>query len=168
MIVECKYLEQIDDHTVIWRYMDFVSFYAMLTTSTLFFRRLDKHSDQFEGTLSDTTINKVIEYRKAFPDGTSKVAEEWAKHFAAGFQFMKSIVLCNCWTINDEENYALWRIYLNGNKEGIAIKSNGKRLKDSLQRNKYKIDFGKVIYDEKEMKLPAASSGVSWIIPQTV
>ncbi len=36
---------------------------------------------------------------------------------------MKELVLINCWSINPHESYALWKIYLGGEKNGVAVRS---------------------------------------------
>ena len=36
---------------VLWRYLDFTKFVALLDTKALFFARIDKLEDRFEGTL---------------------------------------------------------------------------------------------------------------------
>ena len=47
----------------IWRYMDFPKFIQLITTSRLFFVRLDKLTDQLEGTL---TPNNLVEIYNRF------------------------------------------------------------------------------------------------------
>lgn len=152
MFEDSEYLNTIDDDTILWRYMNFTSFYSVVRNKSLFFRRLDRYPDQFEGTLSDQTIKKLYEYRSHFPDANPDVSRNWSQSFAEDFIIGKSYVLSNAWTISDHENYALWKIYLAGSKEGVAIKSTGRRLKYSLQDNDYKINLVKVSYDETGIK----------------
>lgn len=38
-----------DEHTTIWRYMDFTKFVSLLDKKTLYFTRSDKFDDKFEG-----------------------------------------------------------------------------------------------------------------------
>jgi hypothetical protein len=51
MVQDIDIAPTIDNSEVIWRYMDFASFYSLLFSKGLFFRRLDKYSDEYEGTL---------------------------------------------------------------------------------------------------------------------
>jgi hypothetical protein len=46
---------------------------------------------------------------------------------------MKDLVLINCWSVNQYENYALWKIYLGGEKNGVAIKSTVSKLRKSVE-----------------------------------
>jgi hypothetical protein len=151
MIEATKYLTTIDDDTVIWRYMNFATFYYMLRKEALFFRRLDRYADQLEATLSDGTIKKLYEHRNKFPDATDEVSNKWASKFAGDFIIGRSYVLSNSWTISDHEEYAMWKIYSDGGREGVAIKSTGGGLKKSLERNSYKINLGIVGYDESAL-----------------
>ena len=63
---------------------------------------------------------------------------------------MKELVLTNCWSINQYESYALWKIYLGGEKNGVALKSTVSSLKKSilLGDDSYPEEFfiGKVKY----------------------
>ena len=46
---------------------------------------------------------------------------------------MKDLVLINCWSMSAHESYALWRIYLGGEQDGIAIKTTVSRLCRSVE-----------------------------------
>jgi hypothetical protein len=153
MILPNKFLKEIPDDAIIWRYMNFASFYSMISTETLFFRRLDKYPDQLEATLTEESVKQLHEYSSRFPNANPEVRKEWVASIDEDVKNKRAWVLSNCWTISDHEEYALWRIYLDGSKEGIAIKSTAKRLKESLKRTNYEICFGKVDYDERTLDL---------------
>ena len=46
------------------------------------------------------------------------------------------LTYCTCWHENNYENYAKWKIYLDNNLEGIAIKSTIGQLKSALIKEK--------------------------------
>ncbi len=148
MIAGNKYLTAIDDDTVIWRYLSFASFCSILKTNTLFFRRLDRYPDQLEAVLYQSTVNMYQEHRSKLPGGTRKESKRWASRIATDYKIAARYILSNSWTISNHEDYALWRVYLDGCKEGVAIRSTGGKLKESLNGNNYKISLGKVDYDE--------------------
>jgi hypothetical protein len=49
---------------------------------------------------------------------------------------MKSFVLINCWSTSPHESYALWKIYLGGEKNGIPIRSTVSKLRRSVEKGK--------------------------------
>ena len=145
--------KQLADETTIFKYMDFVSFYALLINKTLFFKRLDKFSDLNEGTLSDEVIEQIRLNRSNFEYTLSEEAERYAVKYAEKVISEKPFTLCNSWTIDDVDNYAMWKIYLKGYSEGVAIKTTVGRLKSALnyQSNK-SLHFGKVNYQPSKLK----------------
>jgi hypothetical protein len=153
MILPNKFLKEIPDDAIIWPYMNFASFYSMISTKTLFFRRLDKYPDQLEATLTEESVKQLHEYSSRFSDANPEVRKEWAASIDEDVKNKRAWFLSNSWTISDHEEYALWKIYLNESKEGIAIKSTAKRLKESLKKTNYEISFGKVDYDERTLDL---------------
>ena len=46
---------------------------------------------------------------------------------------MKDLVLANCWSLSPHESYALWKIYLGGEKNGVAIRTTVSSLRKSIQ-----------------------------------
>ena len=51
LIVEPKYLECPKSDTVIWRYMDLPKLLSIISNNSLWFSRLDKLTDEYEGTV---------------------------------------------------------------------------------------------------------------------
>ncbi len=66
---------------------------------------------------------------------------------------MISLALFNCWSAEDDESYALWKVYLGGQRLGFAIKSTVGRLLDSIDGGgeEYAEDYfiGRVQYSEE-------------------
>ncbi len=98
------------DTTPVIKYMDIVKFFNILFTNSLWFARLDQFSDSYEGF---ATVN--------IEDSAKEVADRFRK---------RSIV--SCWNHFRVESFPLWKIYLGGNKNGVAIISNVGLLKKSL------------------------------------
>lgn len=122
-----------NENIKIWRYMDFTKFLSMIHKSTLYFTRVDKLEDPFEGLCTE----KVVKYweRKG---GGWKYPKGWFEH-------LRKFVVVNCWHLNEHESAAMWSMYLKSN-DGIAIQSTFKQLKDSLLDKKHDIYIGKVKY----------------------
>lgn len=112
------------DNEKLWRYMDFTKFVDLLISNSMFFCRIDKFEDAFEGHPTK---------------GTLKFAETVGNPYASvGYydsveylQGLRKLYYINCWHQNDYESAAMWKLYLQSN-EGIAIQTNFKRLKDSI------------------------------------
>jgi len=138
----------VDDSQVIWRYMDFASFYSLLLTQGLFFKRLDKYTDENEGTLSEETRRHLSIYRGNIdPYASPKEIKEWVERYYQNVDTYKVGTLANSWIANANESYAMWKIYLRGSNEGIAIKSTVGRLREALESNNLNVFLGKVTYE---------------------
>jgi hypothetical protein len=119
-------LQDVEDEMVIWKYMNFTSFYRMLFTNALFFRRLDSFTDDLEGTLPEEPAEERNEARDEY----------------------KGFTLANAWSLNEDESYAMWKIYLRGDSDGIAIKSTVGILKHCFNENQdFDVYCGKVNYN---------------------
>ncbi len=121
-----------DENAKIWRYMDFTKFVSLLDKSALFFTRVDKLGDPFEGSCPE----KVIKFWE------KKVGVEYQWGF---YEHLNKFTAVNCWHLNEYESAAMWKMYLKSN-EGIAVQSTFKRLKDSLRDKEHDIFLGKVKY----------------------
>lgn len=138
--------KELDGDTIIWRYMTFGTFYYMLTQSSIFFKRLDKHNDQLEGMLDEATKDKLFLHRLSFPYTSREEAIKWLNKEDENIKSYRSYTLSNSWTISVEENYAMWKIYLAGSTEGVAICTTINKLMSSLESCEEHIKLGKVNY----------------------
>ena len=89
------------DDAVLWRYMHFTKFMSILAKKSLFFSRVDKMGDPFEG---------------YWPLLASEAST------ADFFQDMIPVTLVNCWHESCHESEAMWRLY-SSETDGIAIKT---------------------------------------------
>ncbi len=115
----------------IWRYMELWKFNDLIERG-LFFARLPRFSDKFEGT-SPAFLPRFIERQIRDQGGDVEAhlsdAERW--HLAVT---MRS--LATCWNERDRESDLFWRNYAGGpTKAGIAIVSTQERLKRALPEN---------------------------------
>ena len=140
--------QTLDDTQVIWRYMDFASFYSVLLTQTLFFKRLDKYTDANEGTLWEETNAEQERFLMSKDPSMSRLeAKQRVERENANIESYKIGTLSNSWIMGKVENYAMWKIYLRGSSEGIAIKSTIGQLRQALNGNTAQIFLGKVVYE---------------------
>lgn len=138
-----EFEEPKDEEIKIWRYLDFTKFVSYLDRKALFFTRADKLDDRFEGKFTDADINRWKDVLK-IKRKTEKI--EILNSF-------RKVINISSWHINEYESAAMWKLYLTG-KEGIAIQSTFKRLKDSFKLNKVDeiyIGFVKYIDYEKDI-----------------
>jgi hypothetical protein len=122
-----------DPNVKIWRYMDFAKFVAMLEDKALYFSRVDKLGDPFEGALMPSTIEERSDRYRAWqesgmPDEIIKRKREEEYEFT---QVNRSWTIVNCWHMNEDESYAMWKIY-GKLDEGIAVQSTYARLRKCL------------------------------------
>lgn len=111
--------EPIGDNDRLWRYQDLPRYLDLLLRRQLFFNRIDRFEDPFEGTLADTP------------------PEEKEQDLM--------VATINTWHLNEDENYAMWNIYARG-ENGLAIQTNFRRLKDALAGAPQAVYIGKVQY----------------------
>jgi len=117
----------LDDKSIIWRYLDFTKFVAVLETESLYFTRIDKLADPFEGATSKANI-------KNRPTVYKEIVESWPaflEQTPRSNKAMRKFFLVNCWHMNEFESSAMWKIYLKTN-EGIAIRTTIKNLSESF------------------------------------
>jgi hypothetical protein len=124
------------DETTIWQYMDFTKLVSILERKELFFARLEKVDDPYEGTTPNfNRRERLPTYTAQHPELTS---EEYEKIFADTDNYLDQVrsgrMLINCWHMNPFESAAMWDLYAQRNS-GIAIKTTLKRLKESLGDN---------------------------------
>ena len=84
MFQEHPDFKTINNQDMLWRYQDLPRYLDLLLRRKLFFNRIDKFEDPFEGT-----------YQK--------------NDTAAGV-----VATINTWHLNEDENYAMWNIYARG------------------------------------------------------
>lgn len=142
---------------LIWRYLDLAKFLSLLEKEALFFVRLDKLQDPFEGYY--TTANLLVdqlqydelpdEWKTAqgFPDeqtfNAMRMANQQIRYFV---KRNREVTFVNCWYAQEYESAAMWSQYLKSN-EGIAIRSSYKHLIESLaQYEDYEVHIGLVQY----------------------
>jgi hypothetical protein len=159
MIYEHPCHIKVEDTAVLWRYMSLCKYLSLLKEQALFFCRADKFSDPHECSIPKkefeyrTSPDKFEEEARAFRIAPRKYDLQYAKDradkSAEVHKNVKYATTVNCWHINTMESDAMWRIYLKDN-EGVAIRTNKKRLNKVLSHAKEEIGVSKVRYLDYE------------------
>ena len=143
------YLDVPHGNSTVWRYMNLWKLDKLLSDSALFFPNAIKLSDQYEVAVPRSSITKKRNELES-KGITGRDLEDEMASFYWQTNPMKELVLINCWSVNQYESYALWKIYLGGNKNGVAIRSTVSNLRKSVEKgnDSYPEDFfiGKVKY----------------------
>lgn len=133
----------------LWRYMSIEKFFDLIINKHIYFTNLDKMSDKNE---AEIPRKNSEELRKSYLEKSidEKEAERNFNRYYIGILSRKKSTFVNCWIMSQDESYALWKIYLGGEKLGVALKTNTKRLLKSINsENVYETDhmyFSKVEY----------------------
>lgn len=148
--------------TVLWRFMDFAKFVALLEQRAVYFARADKLGDRFEGAAgiaerqSEWNAYYLEFFRQAIITApregeppTDEVVESEAKRLLSEFtEHNDRSRLCSfasCWHANTVEGEALWRLYCPPSTAGVAIRTNVGCLVQSLGDDP-NIQVGRVQY----------------------
>lgn len=134
--------------------MDFTKFVSILYKKSLFFVRVDKLADPFEGFYTQVNatspehspIHITKQFQEQHPD---QIREQILKGLGLTKDLRKFYAV-SCWSMSDYESAAMWRLYLKSD-EGIAIRSTSGRLKKALSYYpEEKLYLGEVRYIDYE------------------
>lgn len=141
----------------VWRYMGLDKLVSLLQTSSLFFCRIDRFQDPYEGMVPIGTAKALGEVRArswlAEGDESAIKRGKLARIYAsvepapplgievAGFS---GHVLANCWHRLEHESEAMWRMYA-GDGNGLAVVTTGKSLASAFTCNE-DVFIGDVAY----------------------
>ena len=151
-------LERLHGNSIIWRYMSLAKFLDLLVNSCLFFADVRCLTDKNEAFIPEKTlaVKKGELMRKGY--GGQELTNE-LDQFRQRYDPMQLQPLINCWSRNQHESYALWKIYLSGSTDGVAIRTTFSKLRQSIIRmngdSDLTICYGIVQYEDylKETEL---------------
>lgn len=112
----------------VWKYMGLDKFLDLLITQEFHFQNLSLLSDKYEGGAKLPSYPKFAgttspQMQMKLPSGA------WDAPRDADIQFSSFV---HCWSLQSHESYALWKIYLSGAKQGIAITSSLAKLRREI------------------------------------
>ena len=139
-------------NATLWRYMSFEKFLDIIHNQSLHFTNVSLLLDQREAEIPSRNFDK---YLSSIPIGIDKMSNESIEFvkFYGDLLARRKASFVNCWVLSPDESYALWKIYLSGNKAGVAIKTRTKNLIDAINAKSKpdgqpKIHMGKVEYTD--------------------
>ena len=138
----------------VWRYMSIEKFLSLITSQELFFANTSRVTDQYDGQIPLSNQQRLLD--DLIAKGKSKAeAESVVNKGLARNNMLRNLSLMNCWSINTHESYALWKIYLEGAKTGIAVKTSFSRLKKALKsaEGNDEVYIGQVQYNNSISKI---------------
>jgi hypothetical protein len=129
-----------NEDAVIWKYMDIFKYLNLIETASLYFMRVDKYEDKYDGFMPELTSEKI----KVMLGGV-EATSEFCVALNQSYRKARSFSYTNCWTLCDHESSLMWDTY-SEKRGGIAIKSTFRRLCDSIidERDIY---ISPVLYD---------------------
>ncbi|HEY8027588.1 MAG TPA: hypothetical protein VIF60_23815 [Burkholderiaceae bacterium] len=118
-------------NSYVWRYMSMKKFTRLIDDQALYFCNAKRLSDQYEVTIPDSTLQS---WRQQLVDSGLRADEIEPVLTQRLQQFVatREHTLINCWSLTPHESYALWKIYLGNQPEGVAIRTTVARLKGAL------------------------------------
>lgn len=129
--------ESVADSTVIWRYLSFDRFLAILKTHSVWFSRPFGFGDLWEGLFPPSYIRRTKHYAEAkgipFEGFNQDFRKRLLRHRCGHF--------VNCWHMSDHESDAMWRLYALA-PNGIAMQSTVGDVNGCLRPH----NSGRVIY----------------------
>jgi len=134
-----------DDQASVWRFMDLAKLVSIIATETLHFVRLDEFQDPYEGIpplgnrISEFDLLDLPEEQRA------KIVADTNRNTRNLAEKARQIIFVNCWSVNEHESAAMWKLYVSGS-EGVAIRSNCGRLKNAFSKSLQEIDIAEVKY----------------------
>lgn len=137
--------EEPDQHSELWRYMDFAKFVSMLSTQCLWASSAASFDDPFEGAIGlyddrpayiRTQIENIkqdwqsigneITYEN-YLDIKKQIHEVEADKIKR-----RNTTYINCWYESQYESIAMWQLYSKDNQNAVAIRSSFRRIKESV------------------------------------
>ncbi len=132
-------VEDVPDHTVLWRYIDLASLIWMLTEQALVFRSPRSFEDKYEGAWPHSAIKQI----------QNKVASSSLHLFDGRFL---DIVHVSCWHEFDHENHLMWKAY--GRLSGVAIRTTAGAIRSAFPENFGRVRRIKYVDFSKELCWP--------------
>lgn len=125
----------------IWRYMDFTKFAHMLLSRAVWFSRVDRLCDNWEGKYTKIDIRKYGGPEACWNIYSTENDRQWT--------------YVNCWYISDYESAAMWKLY-SQSRESVAIQSTYYRLHCEMPEECY---IGEITYKDYNKDQVAICNG---------
>jgi hypothetical protein len=153
--------------------MDLTKFISLLHKQAIFFCRVDKLEDKFEGRAAKTNYKERKDQLKYMLENKIITAnlteEEIEKDLENDLDFeekQRSLNCIACWNKDEGESAALWKIYSDFQK-GIMIKSSISRIEKAFEGSTENISMSEIRYkDYSKEALPWGNSIYPFLFKQ--
>ncbi len=144
--------EEYSDGTILWRYLTFDKFIKLFSQNGIYFRKLSKFEDPYEGAPS-------VKYFQESKDVASMYNPNPEKYlnFISGF---RNKIYVNCWNQKEQESYLLWKNY-SDLYSGISIKTTYGKIKTFFEYYSLdaflffgRINYGLTLYNRSQWSIP--------------
>lgn len=148
-------VHEINDNFQIVRYLDIVKFISMLQDASIFFCRLDKLEDRFEGTspkpnrTHQENFYRSIYSASSHSDGIQEYITKSMHERIDMENRFKKLCCISCWNKFENESYAMWKIYSDMNK-GIMITSSIENLHKAFKNTPETVQLTRIEYINHE------------------
>ena len=127
------------DNLVLWRYMPFCRFESILQDKALFFSRVDKFDDDYEGALT--------QYHKLVIRARLKSNFESLSKLLQTYRTARSQVLASCWYAGTAESIQMWDRFSGcDRRKGILLKSSYGSMRRCLPEENYWVQGRMMLY----------------------
>jgi hypothetical protein len=123
----------------LWRYMVGARLQDLLETSEIFLTNLPTLEDQYEGTLTVRTHDRLANWFQSMNKSSRAIAYEEADKYQAS----RHDFYVNCWHMSEHESYLMWKAY---GDRGYAIQTTFERIQCAFEASNATITGGTVQY----------------------
>jgi hypothetical protein len=138
--------------TVVWHYLKFDYFRALLNGKAVWFSRLDKQSDKTDGQYSDANLNQTTPLVASLMEKMGKVEGLTPENLQMTNDILRRKSFIHCWSMRPKESAWMWNAFLRGESRSVAIRSTIGRLQFSFR--KQPVGLIRVIYFPKGVPRP--------------
>lgn len=111
-----------DPSTVIWHYLPFEYFKALLNNRAFWFTRLDKQKDKTDGTYTQANASEMTGPVKALLVNFG-VKEPDREGQTRTNQILRKQTYVHCWSMRPHESAWMWHSFLNGETRSVVLRS---------------------------------------------
>lgn len=157
MIQPHKHFTHPPETVTLWRFMDLARFLSLVSTSKLYFARSDCMEDTYESAVPRKVIEGLREKGKELTESMTEKQREklgdvggmFTNKLFGALKEMRQKAYLSCWYMDEYESAAMWSLYC-GKGDGIAIRTDFTRLRDSLASSPDPVFAGVVNYIDYE------------------
>jgi len=131
--MEIEKLGPLHGNKIIWRYMSLEKFLDLILNRCVYFANARKMEDRFEMEIPIKSLDERKEHYLQRGQDSKKAKSTIEKEVLIAKRFKENTYV-SCWSMHKAESYALWKIYLGGSVNGVAIKSTVAKLISCLEK----------------------------------